>query len=124
MDRSKRQISLLTSIDPYIKDLSIKYSKEKDQIHVQKRKQQRAITDEMIKIALIYGLKSWTYGKVKYVLTDRCLKSTLYYPFLDKLRGLTVIGDRQFNSECSILTTYWDTQVRSRKSNCENDNHH
>lgn len=115
MDKSKRDISLLTDNDIRLQSLSIIYVGGSEKNHVQKRKQQRGITHEMIKIAVAYGVKSWAFGQIKYTLTDRSLENTVYEKHLDKLRGLSVIGDRQTDNRCSILTTYWDTTIRSRK---------
>lgn len=123
MDKSKREISLLTDTDIRLNKLSIIYVGDSEKNHVQKRKQQRAITHEMIKIAIIYGKKTWAFGQIKYTITDRCLENTLYVKHLDKLRGLSVIGDRQKDNRCSILTTYWDTTIRSRKKH-HYVNHH
>lgn len=124
MDKSKREISLLTETDPRLQLLNVIYVGYTKKNHVQKRKQQRGITHDMIKIAIVYGNKSWNYGQIKYTLTDRCLENTVYKKYVDKLRGLSVIGDRQINNQCSILTTYWDSSIKKSKKHCYGHRHH
>ena len=87
---------------------------EKDPTHVDRKKQQRAITDEMILVTLYYGTKKRTYKDISYTLTDRCLRSTQYEKYLDKLRGLTIIG-RWENNQFQLITSFWNFSVKSKK---------
>ena len=86
----------------------------KDPLHILRKKQQRAISDEMILIAIFYGLKKRTYQDWSYTITDRSLRGTPYEKFLDRLRGLTVIGNWE-DKEFHMITSYWDFIVKQRK---------
>lgn len=79
---------------------------KKDFYHLDRRKSQRAIDDNMIKIALTYGYKKWIRGALTYTITDRSLKNTLFYKFISSLRGLKVVC---LKKECKLLikTVYW-----------------
>jgi len=81
--------------------------------HAQQRKQQRAINDDMIKIALTYGSKDYSYGAVRFTLTDRTLSQTPYAKVTDALRGLRVVCQTT-ETTTEIITTYWDTKTKQR----------
>lgn len=89
-------------------------SNEKDLLHVERKQQQRAITNSMIFIALTYGRKERSFQDLSYKILDRSLLHTEYEKYLDKLRGLTVIGNWQEN-EFYIITCYWDFIIKNRK---------
>jgi len=87
---------------------------EKDPLHVQRKKQQRAISTNMILIALFYGIKKRTYQDLAYTITDRSLYGTYYEKYICNLRGLTVIGNWKDN-EFYITTSFWNFVVKQRK---------
>ncbi|MFM7602859.1 MAG: hypothetical protein ACKO7R_16950 [Pseudanabaena sp.] len=82
--------------------------KPKDRNHLQRRQQQRAITNEMMQIAIAYGQqRSDRHGAIVYTLGDRQLKTSPYAKFTDTLRGLQVICLQDLQT-LQILTTYWN----------------
>ncbi|MBR8832131.1 MAG: hypothetical protein N5P05_004469 (plasmid) [Chroococcopsis gigantea SAG 12.99] len=81
--------------------------------HIQRRQQQRAINDDMIKIALTYGRKEYSYGATRFTLTDRILRFTPYAKMTDALRGLRVVC-KQVGDSLEIVTAYWATKVKNR----------
>ncbi len=85
--------------------------KLKDWHHLERRQQQRAINECMMKIALMYGQKHYDRGAVIYTLNDRALQHSPYAKFTDMLRGLTVVC-KQGNVGLGIVTTYWQYNVR------------
>ncbi len=86
---------------------------DKDPNHVERRQQQRAISNEMIAICLMYGHHRWIHGALTYTITDRSLEKTNYARFIDSLRGLRVVT----YGEGKVKTTYWCHEVIKRKSN-------
>lgn len=101
--------------DPKIvhKDFEI-VENPKDPNHLERKQQQRAINEVHILIALNYGVMKRTFRDKAYTLTDRILMDSPYFKYVDKLRGLTVIGywvDDIFH----VITSYWDYTVKSRK---------
>lgn len=93
----------------------------KDLNHLERRQQQRAISNAMITVALTYGKKTFSRGALVYTLNDRSLERTPYAKFIDVLRGLRVvclIGP----PDPKILTAYWheETKRRASKSRCYN----
>jgi hypothetical protein len=77
----------------------------KDANHLQRRQQQRAISNDMIKIALAYGQKQYdNRGGIIYMLGDRALSNTPYARFIDCLRGLCVICRSESQA---MVTTFW-----------------
>jgi len=84
-----------------------------DQNHLQRRQQQRAINDDMIKIALTYGRKDYSYGAIRYTLTDRRLRQSPYAKMTDALRGLRVVC-QPTDTILQIITTYWDSHTKQR----------
>ena len=114
MDR-KKQLNLIVESD------SNKYKigtlriapRNKDSNHVQRRQQQRAISNAMIQVALMYGHKHHYKGAVIYTLTDRILKQTPYFRFTDTLRGLRVVCQNQL-PQFQLLTAYWHEETKRR----------
>lgn len=101
-DGRRRQIEPITAAKP-----------KKDRNHVQRRQQQRAISDSMIEVALMYGKKHHNRGAILYILGDRSLKRSPYAQFTDVLRGLTVVCEQQATTP-HVLTAYWHTAMRRR----------
>ena len=91
-------------------------SSQQDKNHLERRKQQRAINEAMIKVALLYGRRHFHKGATVFTLNDRSLKDTPYSKFTDALRGLRVVCFGGLPNP-KILTTYWhrDTKRRVRK---------
>jgi hypothetical protein len=81
--------------------------------HSKQRKQQRAINDDMIKIALTYGRKEYSEGALRYTLTDRSLNHTPYAKLMDALRGLRVVCSQEFPTP-EIITAYWHNETKQR----------
>jgi hypothetical protein len=81
--------------------------------HLQQRKQQRAINDDMIKVALTYGRKEYSYGALQFTLTDRSLNHTPYAKVMDALRGLRVVCSQDFPTP-EIITAYWHNETKQR----------
>ena len=81
--------------------------------HLQQRKQQRAINDDMIKVALTYGRKEYSYGALHFTLTDRSLHHTPYAKVMDALRGLRVVCSQDCPTP-EIITAYWHHQTKQR----------
>ncbi|BAZ16799.1 hypothetical protein NIES4071_86770 [Calothrix sp. NIES-4071] len=87
--------------------------KQKDSTHVQRRQQQRAISEAMIKIALLYGQKQYRYGAQLFTLNDRNLDNSPYSQYKDTLRGLRVVCLSGLPNP-QILTVYWDKEIKNR----------
>ena len=82
--------------------------KTKDLNHLQRRQQQRAISNDMIRVAIAYGQQRFDrHGAIVYTLSDRNLKRSPYAKFTDTLRGLQVICSQDLTT-LQILTTYWN----------------
>lgn len=113
MTKSIKDINLIAFNDPKI-DLNLFYIDGLEKNHVEKRKTQRAISHEMIKIAITYGKKEYSHGATRYKLYDRCLFNTPYYKVIDKLRGLCVIAIRQKDNIYAIVTTYWNNHIKRK----------
>ena len=81
--------------------------------HTQRRMQQRAISSNMISVALAYG-KNEFHSKAKtWTLLDKCLKNTPYESLTEHLRGLRVIGGLDSLQEQIFITTvYWSFDLR------------
>jgi hypothetical protein len=82
-----------------------------DRNHLQRRQQQRAINDDMIKIALTYGSKDYSYGAIRFTLTDRRLRQSPYAKMTDALRGLRVVCQPS-ETILQIITAYWDNHIK------------
>ena len=86
----------------------------KDPNHLERKQQQRAISDEIILLCLNYGVKRRTYQDHSFTLTDRALFNTPYFKYADKLRGATIIGNWD-ESTFHVITSYWNFTVKQRK---------
>lgn len=84
-----------------------------DPLHIERKQQQRAISDVAINICLAYGQKRRAIQAWNYTITDRCLKGTIYEKYIGALRGLTIIGNWE-ESVFNIITSYWDFKIKSR----------
>jgi hypothetical protein len=75
-----KQIQQIAANDNHL-DKAISYSpiyKPKDLNHLERRQQQRAISDVMIRVAIAYGQQSFDHhGAIIYTLSDRKLKCSL-----------------------------------------------
>ncbi len=87
----------------------------KDGNHLERRQHQRAIDDDMIRVALIYGQKHFNKGAALFTLHDRALQGTPYAPLTDFLRGLTVVCQTE-PPDPRILTVYWNRKIARRSS--------
>lgn len=112
-----KEIEKIVAEDPAISPISLEfYDNNKDPYHVVRKQQQRAITNSMILIALHYGKRKYTFQDLSYTITDRSLVNTPYYKYVDKLRGLTVIGNNNPEAQKFIVVTaFWNFLVKSRK---------
>ena len=112
---TKKRISLIVESDSNktkIGTLRIA-SKLKDSNHLERRQQQRAINDAMIKVALLYGRKHFNKQAVIFTLNDRILQQTPYCQFTDVLRGLRVVCLTVLPNP-QILTAYWHEETKRR----------
>jgi hypothetical protein len=89
------------------------YSSQRDTSHLERRKQQRAINNDMIKIALLYGKKHHNKGAILFTITDRSLKKTPYFHYTEILRGLTVVCINGLPTP-QILTVYWHFKTKQK----------
>ncbi|HIK28969.1 MAG: hypothetical protein N3E45_05115 [Oscillatoriaceae bacterium SKW80] len=110
-----RKISLIAKNDEHTREIGtlISVRRRKDLNHLQRRQQQRAITNSMIQIALTYGCKSFSRGALIFTLNDRSLRGTPYYKYINVLRGLRVVclvGP----PNPKILTAYWHEKTKRR----------
>lgn len=83
-----------------------------DPEHTQRRKQQRAINETMMKIALLYGEKDFHGNDIRVTILDKNLRNTIYAKFIEKLRGLRVIWKGELNNP-EIITVYWDFKTKA-----------
>jgi hypothetical protein len=91
--------------------------KPKDFNHLERRQQQRAISNDMIRVAIAYGQQRFDrHGAIIYTLSDRKLKCSPYAKFTDALRGLQVICLKKY-PDIEILTTYWNFDTKRRVRN-------
>lgn len=81
--------------------------------HLPARQQQRVISSEMILVALAYGVRERTHKDLSFTLTDRSLRHTKFFPFIERLRGLRVVC-LQRNPSPIIRTVHWDFKVKSK----------
>ena len=101
------KLSMITDYEVIIKD--------KDPNHYERRKQQRAITEQMVAVCLGYGLKKYIRGAKTYTLLDKSLKGTPYIKYIEKLRGLRVVLNNLPNASLGIETVYWVYEVKKRR---------
>jgi hypothetical protein len=106
---TKKEISQIIKQDSNISQLSpiVKTN------HAQQRTQQRGINNDMIKVALTYGTKDYSFGAVRFTLTDRSLSHTPYAKLADSLRGLRVVC-QPTDTEIRIITTAWHIKTKQR----------
>lgn len=89
---------------------------EKDPNHLERKQQQRAISNDYILIAINYGVKSYTYNDIAYTITDRCLIGTIYEDLIEYLRGVRVVGYWGDNkTRFYVRTALWSFEVKTRK---------
>lgn len=88
-------------------------NKDKDPSHVERRQQQRAISDELAQVALAYGTARWDRGSQIKTLNDRNLKKTIYQKYISKLRGLSVVYKEE-NSIYHLTTVCWNYNVKAK----------
>lgn len=112
---AKKQISLIVESDRNKEKIGTlkAASRKKDSNHLQRRQQQRAITNAMILVALMYGKRRFHKGAMIFTLCDRTLQQSPYAKYSDVLRGLTVVCVAD-SSTPEILTAYWHEQTRRR----------
>lgn len=113
-----KEINALANLDPLLINKQLEYFVAvKDELHVIRNQQQRAITTNMILIALNYGLRKHSYQDITYTLTDRSLINSKYEKYLSKLRGLTIVGNWDFNNADNfiLITCFWNYTIKSRK---------
>lgn len=114
MDNKKRLFLILNNDANQQKLLNPKIaSRPKDQNHLQRRQQQRAINNVMIQIALLYGRKHFNKGAEIYTLNDRSLQQSPYAQFTDALRGLRVVCLNGLPKP-QILSVYWHQETKRR----------
>lgn len=89
--------------------------RRKDMNHLERRQQQRAISNAMIKVALMYGQKKFSRGALVFTLNDRSLQTTAYAKFIDVLRGLRVVC-LAGPPNPTILTAYWHEDTKRKVS--------
>ncbi|NEO57862.1 MAG: hypothetical protein F6K54_35310 [Okeania sp. SIO3B5] len=109
------QLSLVLQNDKNIQKLGCisAVHNPKDSNHLERRQQQRAISLSMMKVAIIYGNRQFSYGAVTYTLTDKNLRITPYKRFIDVLRGLRVVCVQGF-PEPKIMTAYWHNKTKRK----------
>jgi hypothetical protein len=114
-----KQIQQIAATDDLL-DQAIAYTpicKSKDLNHLERRQQQRAISNDMIRVAIAYGQQRFDrHGAIIYILSDRKLQCSPYAKFTDALRGLQVICLHN-SPDIQILTTYWNFDTKRRIRN-------
>lgn len=113
--RDTVELKYIVEQDTEIKHINFEVVENpKDPNHLERKQQQRGIHDVQILIALNYGVKKRTFQNISYTITDRSLMGTTYYNYIDKLRGLTIIGD--WEGSCfHIITSFWNFTIKNRK---------
>jgi hypothetical protein len=112
---TKKQIRLILESDANTNKIgTLKIApRNKDSNHLQRRQQQRAISNAMIQVALMYGRKHYNKGAVIFTLNDRNLRQTPYFQFTDALRGLRVVCQTKLPG-FQVLTAYWHEETKRR----------
>lgn len=111
----QRKISQLMTDDDIINSLPTVtiICPAKDRNHFNRRLQQRAISWDMVKLAIAYGKFQYHSRAKTWTLLDRNLISTPYAKFIDKLRGLRIIAENYTSDDSlSLLTAYWAYDLR------------
>ncbi|MDB9324008.1 DUF4258 domain-containing protein [Nodularia spumigena] len=85
----------------------------KDHNHTARRKQQRAINETMIQIAILYGKKDFHHQDIRFTILDKNLRNTIYAKFVDELRGLRVICKGELPNP-EIITVYWHNNTKQK----------
>jgi hypothetical protein len=110
-----KQLNQLVSSDDIINHLPEVeiFCSAKDQNHLLRRLQQRAINWDMIGLAIAYG-KFQHYSQAQtWTLLDRSLIHTPYARFIDKLRGLRIIAANYSSDDTlRVSTAYWAYDLR------------
>ena len=108
---ARKQIATLIKQDPKVQAINniVAWNSDKDPDHLKRRQQQRAISEEMIKVALAYGDKKYHRGAALYTLTDRKLAKSPYAKYTQELRGLTIVCNAK--STLDISTAYWNKKI-------------
>ncbi|MGB7414030.1 MAG: DUF4258 domain-containing protein [Thermosynechococcaceae cyanobacterium] len=110
-----KQLGQLISSDDLVSELpqlEIHYS-PRDRNHFRRRLQQRAISWDMIKLAIAYGRFEYHSRARTWTLLDRSLSHTPYSRFIDKLRGLRIIAAQySTDSTLRLSTAYWAYDLR------------
>lgn len=102
-------------LDPNIKDLPNLeiYQNKKDENHMCRRLQQRAISWGMVKVAITYGRFQYFSHAKTWTLLDKNLRFTPYEKFMDKLRGLRIIAENNsLYDTLQLSTAYWAFDLR------------
>jgi hypothetical protein len=110
-----KQLNQLVSRDDIINHLSEVeiFRSAKDQNHLLRRLQQRAINWDTIGLAIAYGKFQYYSQAQTWTLLDRSLIYTPYARFIDKLRGLRIIATNYSNDDTLRLSTaYWAYDLR------------
>lgn len=81
--------------------------------HTQRRKQQRAINETMMKIALLYGEKDFHCNDIRVTILDKNLRNTIYANFIDELRGLRVVWKGELHKP-EIITVCWNFKIKRK----------
>lgn len=82
-----------------------------DPNHTKRRMQQRAISNDMVELALLYGKKEYYSHAKTFTILDKTLKHTPYHKFIDSLRGLRVIGLETARG-LKVMSVYWAWNLR------------
>lgn len=112
-----KKINEIAATDDKVRDMSRRQSlqtRNLDLNHVERRRQQRAISEEMICIAICYGYKKRIRGANTFTLTDKTLRGSPYEKYTDALRGLRVVGHSN-GYYIRIQTCYWSWDIKNRK---------
>jgi hypothetical protein len=110
-----KKLYRLTQLDRKVQNLpSIKvYSRAKDSNHFVRRLQQRAISWNMIKLAIAHGEFQYHSHAKTWTLLDKNLQFTPYRKYIDKLRGLRIIALNNSSQNILLLTTaYWSYDLK------------
>jgi hypothetical protein len=110
-----KELNLLMVVDENLLNLpAIEiYSSREDSNHFMRRLQQRAISWNMIELAIAYGNFQYYSKALTWTLLDKNLQWTPYRKFVDKLRGLRIIANyRSSQNSIKLSTAYWAYDLR------------
>jgi hypothetical protein len=111
----QKHLSQLVSRDDTIDNLPQieTFCPTKDQNHFNRRLQQRAISWDMIRLALAYGNFQYHSHAQTWTLLDKSLQYTPYARFIGKLRGLRIIAtEYSLDDTLQLVTAYWAYDLR------------